>query len=596
MGVLSATNNWRIKLKALAIHYGHNSTVGLAVDGEILCLLSEERLCRKKNATGYPLQALKYVIDSFLDGDINNADKVAIVDGSGQGAAYLLRHGIEPQRFLDYYWKKKSFMWARLTSPSFSFIKTFSRKLLSFFNQNIKLYRARQDILKIVGFDSSKVTFYDHHACHASSTAYFSPVIDGETWLILTLDGEGDGLSSTVSIFKDGNFEKISSNSNSVSLGYLFAETTAYLGMKSNEHEFKLMGMAPYAEPEQVERLAAELASLISVSNVGKFNTSVSAFDFLPKLMQIYAFERFDVVSGAVQKLTEDLICKWAEYWIKETGVARVALSGGVFMNVKAVKKLSELNVIEDIFVVPSSSDESLPIGALWKLANDEQITIKPVTDIYLGRGFTQDYVDKMIIRDKLYEDFDIEYFDSDDDLADRVSDLLASNEIVARCCGREEWGARSLGNRTIMCNPSNFQNIERLNSKIKCRDFWMPFTPSILAEDMQRYIVNPRNTFAPYMAITFETTSLAREHFSAAIHPRDFTMRPQAVLGSWNPDYFRIISKFRDKTGIGGILNTSFNLHGEPNVSTPEDAIRTVRGSGLDYVLIEHFLFHKKN
>lgn len=582
-------------MKLLAIHYGHNSTVGLSVDGEILCLLSEERFCRKKNATGYPFQALQYIVDNYLDGNISNADDLAIIDGSGLGASYLLRHGIEPQRFLDYYWKKKSLIWARLKFPGFSFIKTISRRFLSCFCHKIKLYRARENLLKIVGLDFSKVTFYDHHSCHAASSAYFSPVIDGKKWLIFTLDGEGDGLSSTISIFQDGIFKKVSSNSSSVSLGYLFAETTSYLGMKSNEHEFKLMGMAPYAEPEQVERLAIELASLINVSGDGKFNTSVSAFDFLPKLMQIYAFERFDVISGAIQKLTEDLICEWVEYWMNETGVKNIALSGGVFMNVKAVKKLSELNVIENIFVVPSASDESLPIGALLKLAHDHRVAIKPVSDIYLGRAFAQDYVEKMIIRDKLAEDFDIEYFDSDDDLADRVSDLLASNEIVARCCGREEWGARSLGNRTIMCNPSNFQNVERLNSKIKCRDFWMPFTPSLLAEDMQKYVVNPRNMFAPYMAITFETTSLAREHFSAAIHPRDFTIRPQAVLESWNPDYYRIISKFRDKTGIGGILNTSFNLHGEPNVSTPEDAIRTVRGSGLDYVIVGNVLFHKK-
>jgi carbamoyltransferase len=582
-------------LKAIAIHYGHNCTVGFSIDGEILCLLSEERLCRKKNATGYPFQALQYVIDNYLEGDINNVDKVAIVDGSGLGAAYLLRHGIEPQRYLDYYWKRKSLLWTRLVSPSYRVLKTISQKLRPLILKKIKLRGVREDILKKVGLDPRKVSFYDHHACHAASSAYFSPVINEEPWLILTLDGEGDGLSSTVSIFNGESFEKISSNLNSVSLGYLFAETTSYLGMKSNEHEFKLMGMAPYADPDQVERLTVELSSLIRVSSDGQFNTSVSAFDFLPQLMRIYAFERFDVISGAIQKLTEDLICQWAEYWIKKTGIARVALSGGVFMNVKAAKKLSESKFVESIFVVPSASDESLPIGALWMLAHDHDVEVKPVTDIYLGRGFGRDYVEEMIVRDKLEEDFDIEHFDSDHDLAERVASLLASNEIVARCCGREEWGARSLGNRSIMCNPSSFQNIERLNSKIKCRDFWMPFTPSLLAEDMQRYVVNPRNTFAPYMSITFETTSLAREHFAAAVHPRDFTMRPQAVVESWNADYYRIISKFRDKTGIGGVLNTSFNLHGEPNVSTPEDAIRTVRGSGLDYVVIEHVLFHKK-
>jgi carbamoyltransferase len=175
------------------------------------------------------------------------------------------------------------------------------------------------------------------------------------------------------------------------------------------------------------------------------------------------------------------------------------------------------------------------------------------------------------------------------------VARLLADDEIVARCSGREEWGARALGNRSIMCNPSKFNNIERLNAKIKCRDFWMPFTPSIRAEDLPAYIDNPKNIFAPYMAITFDTTQLARQHFAAAVHPRDYTMRPQEVHADWNPEYHAILSAFKQKTGIGGVLNTSFNLHGEPNVSTPEDAIRTVRNSGLDFVLIGRRLFQKK-
>lgn len=166
-------------LKALAIHYGHNCTVGLAVDGEIVCLLSEERICRQKNATGYPFQSLQYVVDNYLEGDINNVDKVAIVDGSGRGASYLLKHGVQPQRYLDYYWKKKSRIWSRLVSPTYTFFRSIFRTLRSNVSGKLQLLNAREKILNRVGLDSSKVTFYDHHACHAASAAYFSPVIDG---------------------------------------------------------------------------------------------------------------------------------------------------------------------------------------------------------------------------------------------------------------------------------------------------------------------------------------------------------------------------------------------------------------------------------
>jgi carbamoyltransferase len=137
---------------------------------------------------------------------------------------------------------------------------------------------------------------------------------------------------------------------------------------------------------------------------------------------------------------------------------------------------------------------------------------------------------------------------------------------------------------------------VERLNNKIKCRDFWMPFAPSILSEEVSRYVINGKNTFAPYMAITFDSTPLARDHFPAAVHPRDFTMRPQVVTKDWNPQYHAILSAFMKRTGVGGVLNTSFNLHGEPNVSAPEDAIKTVRNSGLDYVVIGKVLFRKRS
>jgi carbamoyltransferase len=151
------------------------------------------------------------------------------------------------------------------------------------------------------------------------------------------------------------------------------------------------------------------------------------------------------------------------------------------------------------------------------------------------------------------------------------------------------------LGNRSILANPSRFENLHRINEAIKSRDFWMPFTPSILAEDMERYIVNPKGIYAPYMCITFDTTPDARRDLIAAIHPRDLTARPQSVFRDWNPDYHELLSRFKSLTGIGGVLNTSFNLHGEPNVCSPQDAIRTVDQSGLQYLVMGRFLLEKK-
>ena len=180
-------------------------------------------------------------------------------------------------------------------------------------------------------------------------------------------------------------------------------------------------------------------------------------------------------------------------------------------------------------------------------------------------------------------------------DIENYVATLLAEGEIVARFYGREEFGARALGNRSILAHPKFNKTIEHINKIIKDRDFWMPFTPSVLEEESDNVILNPKKIYSPYMAITFDTTNLASINFSAAIHPYDKTMRIQMVRKDWNPEYHKLIKSFFDKTGIPGILNTSFNLHGEPNVHFPEDAINTLLKSGLNFLAIGNYIIEKK-
>ena len=235
------------------------------------------------------------------------------------------------------------------------------------------------------------------------------------------------------------------------------------------------------------------------------------------------------------------------------------------------------------------------PFGAIWLANKNLKIDTQFSKDLYLGSKFDDDYIDELVEEKNLKDKFHIDKYLNYEAANLEVANLLAKNEIVARCVGREEWGARALGNRSILCNASKFENIEKLNNKIKNRDFWMPFTPSILEEDLHKYIINPKKIKAPYMAITFESTNLARKHLAAAVHPRDFTMRPQEVIKDWNPSYHDLIFKYKEKTGMSGLLNTSFNLHGEPNVSSPSEAIKTVLDSGLEYVLINNYLFQKK-
>ncbi|MDR1148194.1 MAG: hypothetical protein LBK66_06130, partial [Spirochaetaceae bacterium] len=301
--------------------------------------------------------------------------------------------------------------------------------------------------------------------------------------------------------------------------------------------------------------------------------------------------ERFDNIAGAIQLFAEELIINWINYWIEKTGITSVTLGGGVFMNVKAAKKVYEIPKLTELFVIPSSGDESLAIGGLYYGNSILNQKMKKIKSLYMGREFSDDYIKNYL--ETVRERYEYEFL-TEEEMAVCAARLLADNKIVARCAGREEWGARALGNRSIMCNAKYYKNIDVLNQYIKSRDFWMPFTPSILAEDVNEYIVNPRNMSAPYMCVSFDSTEKARDEIPAAIHPKDYTVRPQAVLKDWNPGYYKIISEFKKLTGCGAILNTSFNLHGEPNVGSPEDAIHTLDNSKLEYVILGSFLVRK--
>jgi carbamoyltransferase len=363
--------------------------------------------------------------------------------------------------------------------------------------------------------------------------------------------------------------------------------------MKPLEHEFKVMGMAPYAHYESVLRVKKVFDKLYCMDENGEFKQTVSFYDIPVYFIRHLTYERFDVIAGAVQLFTEEILIKWVRYWINKTGIHSITCGGGLFMNVKAAKRIYELDEVTDVFITPSAGDESLAIGALYYGNNILNQSITEIKDLYLGREFSDEYIKNYL--ETIKDRYEADFF-SEDEMAVQAARLLANNKIVARCAGREEWGARALGNRSIMCNAKHYKNIDILNQYIKSRDFWMPFTPSILAEDMDEYIVNPKKMFAPYMCISFDSTAKAREEIPAAIHPKDYTVRPQAVVKEWNSGYYQIIAEFKKLTGCGAILNTSFNLHGEPNVGGPEDAIHTLDNSKLEYVILGSFLVHKKS
>lgn len=580
-------------MKILGIHYGHNATVCLLENGKITFCQSEERFSRVKNSTGFPTQTLKYVYDHLVKPE--HIDAAVLFQKSIYGYLYLKRHNFESFNYGDYIeetYQVKGLK-RRLLETDF-FWNLRARKM----ERNEKNYalqnEAKSYFSKVLSLPIEKIHALDHHFAHAYAAVPNIQSWNGPT-LIFILDAVGDGACASVFKYENGKMERISRTDHRHSLGYYYSATTSLMGMKANEHEFKVMGMAPYSKPKYYKRTLERLQNLIRINERGEFESKPNPEKLMPTLDKIYYHQRFDNICGAIQELTEQLIIQWTEYWVKKTGIEQIAVGGGVFMNVKASQRLLAQPYVKRMFVVPSAADESCAMGAaVWgSLQFDSQTPLQPIDDLYLGVEYTDSDVEQAIAETGAAERYRIT---RPNNINVEVGKLLSQNIIVSRCSGRMEFGARALGNRSILANASDFRNLQTINDAIKSRDFWMPFTPSIIEEDVPKYVENHEKIFAPYMCITFNSTPLARKDLAAAIHPRDLTLRPQYVLKKWNPDYHEVISTFKEMTGMGGILNTSFNLHGEPNVCTPQDAIRTVDLSGLTHLALGKYLLVKKD
>jgi carbamoyltransferase len=268
-------------------------------------------------------------------------------------------------------------------------------------------------------------------------------------------------------------------------------------------------------------------------------------------------------------------------------------------MNVKANQLLSEMDEVEEIFIFPSCGDETNAIGAAYWVYVEEcrkrgqALDMQPLSDLYWGKEFSDDEIEQALVAFPFSTKVKVE---TPQNIERRIAELLASSHVVARFNGRMEFGARALGNRSILANPADPRVIKTINEMIKQRDFWMPFAPSVNVERVRDYLRKPKDIPAPYMVITFDSIPEKVSVFAAGVHPYDGTARPQEVMESHNPRYHRLIQYYGDITGEEIILNTSFNLHGFPIAYTPEQAFITLDNSGLQYLAIGSFLISKKD
>jgi len=570
-------------MRILGIHDGHTSTACLVENGKIIHNVSEERFTKVKGQGGFPKNAIEFI---YKNSNISAKD-IDLVGLVGY---------VKPLTSISDYTKGRQNLFPKIikylpTDPR-GFIKKYVNQSRSKRLKDKKLINC----FKSVGINIDKVQLMEHHQTHADTAYYMSHYYQKkEECLVFTLDGSGDGLSGTVSkVNEKGNWERLKEISSYDSLGIVFGRVTQLLAMKPWEHEYKLMGMAPYAKEEYAEEAYKIFTNYLQLDSDGlglKNPTKLWGNSLLKDLRKAFKEVRFDNISAGIQLLHERLVTSWVENWIKNSGIKKIAVAGGCFMNIKANKNLMELSCCDDVFIMPSGGDESCALGACLSLqSKNSKIKIETLLDLYWGPRNEEKSILRTLnkYKSKLT-------FEKLNDIEAKTAELLADHKIIGRVSGRMEWGARALGNRSIIANPSRVENLRDLNIAIKMRDFWMPFAPSILWEMRKDYAIYPKENSSCLMTMGFDGTALAKEHLKAAIHPYDQSMRPQFVKKEYNPRYHKLILEFKKRTNIGAVLNTSFNLHGMPIVNDTEDAVYTLLNSGLDYITVDDYLVWKR-
>ena len=578
---------------------GHNSSACILKDGEIIAAVSEERFNRVKNTNDFPRKSIDFClreakikpseVDLFIRG-FEQVERYITHDGNAKVSfvAPALGHTALLFKNINYFWPKLGFFLRGLYNALYRYVIT-----------PILQRQFKDQFAQYFGINRNQIMFANHHLCHGYAGLFGFVSIKRllQNHLIITHDGEGDGLCGTVNVYRNKQWKQISKSIASNSLAKLYETTTSWLGMQPLEDEYKVMGLAPYANKEAVAKNGHKLDNLFwinkDLSIHAKFPTGSLEVFFNRILRRI----RFDIIAGVIQKYVENKTCELIEHSVNATGIHNIVVGGGLFMNVKVNQAISKLRKVKTLTICPSAGDESVIFGAAYfgyqVLCNQKKVLFKPkpLLNLYLGPAYSMIDIEKNVRQELRSTHFSISHIK---EIELKIAQLLASGNIVARFNGKMEWGARALGNRSLLMDPSKIELKQILNRQIKARDFWMPFAATILDVDFDRYLISSNKVSALYMTVAFDTKVQSRQDLAAAIHPYDFTCRAQLITEVINPSYYKLIQYFKKFTGIGALLNTSFNLHGEPIVCSPTDAIRTFRQSSIQHLAIGDFLISK--
>ena len=584
--------------------YYHDAAAALLHDGSLTAAAEEERFSRVKHDYGFPRNAIQFCLDQAgIEG--RDLDYVVFFE--------------KPFRKFD-----RILMTALQTYPQSW--KVFRESMISWMADKLWIGATLQSEL---GVSKEKVLFCEHHLSHAASAYLCSPFDEAA---ILTVDGVGEWVTASYGVGRGNDIRLLKQIEFPHSIGLLYSAFTAFLGFEINEGEYKVMGMAPYGVPRYVDKVW----KLVHQNTDGSFSLDMDYFCFhystdqtynqkfvrlfgepRPSNLQFFTAEtgfpkyfgappgnygelcklnqHYADVAASIQQVTEELLLGMANNLYRETGIKRLCIAGGVGLNSVANARILKETPFEQLFVQPAAGDGGGALGAaLWAynclFGKPRNFTMQHA---YWGRSDSDAEIGDFLRQNEI----PFRYFENDDELLDGVVERLIQGKVVGWSQGRFEWGPRALGNRSILADPRNPDMKDIVNAKIKFREPYRPFAPSVLSECAEKYFDLPQAKChhpARYMLYVVPVRESQRNTLPAITHV-DGSGRLQTVFRDQSPRYYRLIERFGQATGVPVLLNTSFNLKGEPIVNTPANAFNTFSKSEMDSLVLENFLIEKK-
>ena len=594
------------KILGISAFY-HDSAATIIVNGEIIAAAQEERFTRIKHDSNYPFNAIEFVL-KFAHLKLSDLDQIVFFE----------KPFLKFERLLETYvaFAPRGFRSFCMAMPIWLKDKLFQKKMIF---DKLKLHDKNFK-------DENKIYFSDHHLSHAASAFFPSPFNES---IVLTADGVGEWATTTVAIGKGNNLEIKKEIHFPHSLGLLYSAFTYYTGFKVNSGEYKLMGLAPYGEPKFVNKI---LDNLIDIKEDGSFhldqkffnyatgltmtnNKFHDLFDKKPRDSKKEQLTQFHMdIAASIQRVTEDIMIKLAKSLKKEFNIPNLCLAGGVALNCVANGKILKEKIFDKIWVQPAAGDAGGSLGAalaFWHIEDNKPRTVNlndSMKGSFLGPEFTQKEIEEELLKNGAR--FIVL---NEDDLIDKTASDLSIGEAIGWFQGRMEFGPRALGARSILGDPRSSEMQKNLNLKVKYRESFRPFAPTVLREDLSEWF--EINEDSPYMLMVanirksktlkmtdeqkklfgIDKLNIKRSEIPAVTHV-DYSARIQTAHKETNKRYFELIKKFKEKTSCPVIVNTSFNVRGEPIVNTPTDAFNCFMGTELDKLVIGNCYLKKKD